>query len=246
MNLYFVRSGTADNYIMAETSEGVLCSNCAPTGEFAGVDLYGYDANGKKISDKLIAAEIADALDPDITEDDLAWMGDPCYPSIVAWEDEQKAAEPFNRDKAFFIGIFGAREISHRYVPDYNSSNLSSAYRFIRVTGEDGVFFDLVRDGLVAKHIAGLREGGYEAEKVARKAVPPCLFRNFGDDLSGYRDATWRGGGYFYHPQNGGYFYHPQKEEEKPSVQDRLKRGSSAKADAPKASTARKKEDPSR
>ena len=83
---------------------------------------------------------------------DLAWMGAPCYPSIAAWEDEQKAAEPFNRDKAFFIGSFGAREI-----------------------------------------------------------VP----------------------------------VHPQKEVEKPSVQDRLKRGSSAKAAAPKASTARKKEDPS-
>ena len=111
MNLYFVRSGTSDNYIMAETSEGVLCSNCAPTGEFAGVDLYGYNANGEIISDKLIAAKIAEALDPDITENDLAWMGAPCYPSIAAWEDEQKAAEPFNRDKAFFIGSFGAREI---------------------------------------------------------------------------------------------------------------------------------------
>ena len=152
MNHDFVRSGTANNYIMAETSEGVLCSNCAPTGEFAGVDLYGYNANGEIISDKLIAAKIAEALDPDITENDLAWMGAPCYPSIAAWEDEQKAAEPFNRDKAFFIGSFGAREI-----------------------------------------------------------VP----------------------------------VHPQKEVEKPSVQDRLKRGSSAKAAAPKASTARKKEDPS-
>lgn len=37
-----------------------------------------------------------------------------------------------------------------------------------------------------------------------------------------------------------------QSEKGKPSVQDRLKGGSSAKADAPKASTARKKEDPSR
>ena len=114
MNIYFVTSGTADNYIMVETSEGILCSNCAPDGEFAGVDLSSYGENGEKISGELIAAKIAEALDPDLTEDDLDWMGEPCYSNMAAWKAEQEAAEYFNRDEAFFVGSFGAKEINAR------------------------------------------------------------------------------------------------------------------------------------
>jgi len=84
--------------------------------------------------------------------------------------------------------------------PDYNNSNLSSVYNFIRVTGEDGVFYDLVRDVLTTKHITALRDRGYEAEKVDRKDVPACIFRDIREDLDRYSLSTWLGGSEFYLP----------------------------------------------
>ena len=105
MKLYFVESATADNYILAETSNGILCSNCAPDGCWGGVSLYSYD-NGEKISGETIAAALAAATDPDLTEDDLAWMGDPCYGSLTDWEAEQAAQKPYNADTLYLIGNF--------------------------------------------------------------------------------------------------------------------------------------------
>ena len=106
MKLYFVKSATANNYIMAETENGILCSNCAPDGRFAGVSLYGYNLNGESISGERIARQIAERVDPDISADDILWMGDPCYAEMTAWEKEQDAKEPYNRDEKFLIGTF--------------------------------------------------------------------------------------------------------------------------------------------
>lgn len=39
MKLYYVESGTADNYIMSVSEDGVCCDNCAPDGMFAGISL---------------------------------------------------------------------------------------------------------------------------------------------------------------------------------------------------------------
>lgn len=106
MKLYFVKSATASNYVLAETSSGVLCSNCAPDGCWAGISLYGYE-DEEYIDGPTIAARLADATDPDLDEFDLDWMGDPCYESMADWEAEQEAQEPFNRDQLFLVGIYG-------------------------------------------------------------------------------------------------------------------------------------------
>lgn len=103
MKLYFVKSGTADNYIMSVSEDGVCCDNCAPDGKFAGVSLYGRNEFGEKIPGELIALTIREALeqnDCDLSDFDL---GDPCYESMEAWEAEQAACEYFNRDEAFLI-----------------------------------------------------------------------------------------------------------------------------------------------
>ena len=106
MKLYFVECGTADNYIMADTGAGILCDNCAPDGTFAGVSLYSYDENDEKIPGEEIAAKIAAAIDPDICEDDLVWMGDPVLNNMGEWEAEQNASEQWQRDEAFLIGEY--------------------------------------------------------------------------------------------------------------------------------------------
>ena len=108
MKLYFVESGTADNYIMSVSEDGVCCDSCVPNGRFADVDLCSYNESGEKISGEIIAKAIRDALDQsdcNITDFDL---GDPCYDSMEAWEAEQDAQEYFNRDKAFLIADDGA------------------------------------------------------------------------------------------------------------------------------------------
>lgn len=110
MKLYFVESGTADNYIMSVSDDGVCCDNCAPSGKFANVDLYSYDENGEKISGETIAKAIREAIKQfgcDITDIDL---GGPCFDSMGAWEAHQEAQEYFNRDEAFLIADNEAEE----------------------------------------------------------------------------------------------------------------------------------------
>lgn len=104
MKLYFVESGTADNYIMVETADGIRCDNCAPDGKFADVPLYSYE-DGEKIPPETIAARIREALDPDLSESDIDWMPI-CYENIQAWEQAQEEQEYFNRDTAALIAEF--------------------------------------------------------------------------------------------------------------------------------------------
>lgn len=102
MKLYFVESGTSDNYIMLETAEGIRCDNCAPSGEFAGVPIFSHSEDDGKIPPEAIAARIKEALDPNLEESDFDWMPI-CYANMQAWEQEQEEAEYFNRDMAVLI-----------------------------------------------------------------------------------------------------------------------------------------------
>lgn len=70
---------------------------------------------------------------------------------------------------------------------------------FIKVTGEDGVFYDLVSTYDTDKHIATLIVGGYEAKVVPPKVVPSCVMRDFTDGLNCYTEVNFREGGDFYH-----------------------------------------------
>lgn len=106
MKLYFVISGTADNYIMSVMEDGVRCHSCEPNGMFAGVDLYTYDELGEKIPGETIAKRIAAAVDPDLCGSDLDWMGDPCFDSFDAWEAFQSEQEYFNQDEEFLVGEY--------------------------------------------------------------------------------------------------------------------------------------------
>lgn len=103
MKLYFVESGTADNYIMSVSEDGVCCDNCAPDGKFSGISLYSYDENGEKISGEAIARAIREALDQSGCSIEDFDLGDPCYRNFEEWEAEQAEQEYFNRDKAFLI-----------------------------------------------------------------------------------------------------------------------------------------------
>ena len=80
------------------------------------------------------------------------------------------------------------------------SNGISNDLQFIKVVGEDGVFYDLCRKFEVGKHIQMLIEGGYEATPVSGKDVPPCRFRDFSDGLESYTDAVWKDGSDFYQP----------------------------------------------
>ena len=103
MKLYFVESGAADNYIMSVSEDGVCFDNCAPDGEFVGIDLSSYDESGEKIPGEAIARAIREALDQSGCNVEDFDFGDPCYSSFEDWEAEQNDQEYFNRDKAFLI-----------------------------------------------------------------------------------------------------------------------------------------------
>ena len=71
--------------------------------------------------------------------------------------------------------------------------------RFVKVTGADGIFYDLINSQDVKKHIESLLTGGYEAVIAARGDVPPCTLRDFTDGLDSYQNISYNGGGNFYH-----------------------------------------------
>lgn len=106
MKLYLAKCATADNYILAETEDGVLASNCAPDGCWAGIRLYGYDENGEEIDYAALAAKLHDATDPDLCASDLAWMGEPCCPTMADFESKNGEQEPFNQDAFYLIGEY--------------------------------------------------------------------------------------------------------------------------------------------
>ncbi|MFA7675364.1 MAG: hypothetical protein WCY38_04795 [Endomicrobiia bacterium] len=70
---------------------------------------------------------------------------------------------------------------------------------FIKVTGEDGVFYDLVNCNDSKEHRMHLIEEGYKAEVVPPKVVPSCIMRDFTDGLNSYVEVNFRDGGDFYH-----------------------------------------------
>ena len=65
--------------------------------------------------------------------------------------------------------------------------------RFIEVTGEDGVSFDLVNAFDAKKHIKALKDGGYETKVVSRRVIPSCILRDFTDGLDSYTDVIYQG-----------------------------------------------------
>lgn len=74
------------------------------------------------------------------------------------------------------------------------SHGIPSDNRFIQVAGEDGTFYDLVKQYDVKEHIAKLKDGGYTASVVRRNTVPPCRFRDFTNGLNSYRNGAWLNG----------------------------------------------------
>ena len=70
--------------------------------------------------------------------------------------------------------------------------------RFVKVTGEDGIFYDLVKTIDSKHHIEALGNEGYAAVIVNKTTVPACRFRDFTDGLQKYRDASIKNGTEFY------------------------------------------------
>lgn len=101
MKLYFVKSGTGYNYIMAETDNGILCNNCAPGGKWGNVDI-----NGETEDYPALAALLYEITDPDLDATDLAWMGAPCYDSLDEWDAANDALESWQQDTRYLIGEF--------------------------------------------------------------------------------------------------------------------------------------------
>ena len=84
----------------------------------------------------------------------------------------------------------------------YDTSNLCSDHRFIRVITAEGAFYDLVPKWRSRAHTFALNQRYLDALPVFRAHVPPCIFRDF-TELNGpdtYREATWRDGTAFLHP----------------------------------------------
>lgn len=86
--------------------------------------------------------------------------------------------------------------------PCFNSLNLCSDHRFIRVISRDGAFYDLVPKWRSRAHVFALKQQFPHAVPVFRAHVPPCIFRDF-TELNGpdiYREAQWRDGTDFFQP----------------------------------------------
>lgn len=103
MKLYFVKSATADNYILADTSRGLIFIDCAPYGSFAEVELSTIDTDPESI-----VSAIRYAIDPDIDESDFDYM-----PTFMATIDDfiadQERFESFDQDELFLIGEYGTK-----------------------------------------------------------------------------------------------------------------------------------------
>ncbi len=79
-----------------------------------------------------------------------------------------------------------------------STDRIPSSYRFVKVIGEDGAFYDLSPLREVKKHIARLTNKGYSASVVKRNSVPPCIFRDFSCSLGTYSECRLNNGTNFY------------------------------------------------
>lgn len=70
--------------------------------------------------------------------------------------------------------------------------------QFVKVTCEDGIFFDLCNSNQWLEHIEILREGGYKAVGIDHNNVPPCIYRDFTRWLQSYKEVSWKNGKEFY------------------------------------------------
>ena len=70
--------------------------------------------------------------------------------------------------------------------------------KWIKVTGEDGTFYDYVMYKNRLSHLDFLREGGYSAEMVSPQDVPPCVYRDFSLGEYSYTEQRYHGGEQFY------------------------------------------------
>ena len=102
MKIWFVESGSADNYIMVAKEDGMLmASNCAPDGMFGEVALY-----GDRDSDT--AEKIASAISSMLVEcgeqyeEDYQYMDDMNI-TYTEWLSEQEKFEQWQRDTAYLV-----------------------------------------------------------------------------------------------------------------------------------------------
>ena len=87
-------------------------------------------------------------------------------------------------------------------IPNFDTFTLCPDYRFVRVVGTDGVFYDLVRKWRSREHVFSLKQTYPFAETVGRAFVPPCIFRDF-TELDGpnrYHESRWKNGTQFLFP----------------------------------------------
>lgn len=84
----------------------------------------------------------------------------------------------------------------------YDTLTLCSDYRFVRVVGRDGVFFDLVRKWRSREHVFRMKLEYLDAQTLGRAFVPPCILRDFTelDGPENYREAVWKDGTVFLFP----------------------------------------------
>lgn len=72
--------------------------------------------------------------------------------------------------------------------------------QFVKVTGEDGVFYDLVSRAMLDAHVKDLEAGGYKVSLADSDSVPPCIYRDFTAtaDFYSYEEHAWENGTDFY------------------------------------------------
>ncbi len=87
-------------------------------------------------------------------------------------------------------------------IPNFDPFTLCPDYRFVRVVGVDGVFYDLVRKWGARAHVFTIKQTHPFAETVSRANVPPCIFRDF-TELDGqetFHESRWKDGTQFLFP----------------------------------------------
>lgn len=80
----------------------------------------------------------------------------------------------------------------------YYQHGIPSNLRFVKVTGEDGTFYDLVERYDIKEHVKNLTDGGYIAVAVPKTAVPDCIYRDFSNGLGSYTEGSINGSETFY------------------------------------------------
>ena len=81
--------------------------------------------------------------------------------------------------------------LSYRIIYQYGSV-------FVKVTGDDGIFYDKVLSKNSTEHMTLLQSEGYFTDLICDSDLPACVYRDFTNGLNSYTEQSYHGGKQFY------------------------------------------------